>query len=160
MAASRLPDLGRRGEGWFLLQVFLFAAIAVSGAAGPAWGGWPRQGAICLGAVLIGCGGVLSLRGVFDLRDNLTPFPKPLPGARLVESGSYGLVRHPIYGGLILGAIGWGLFTASPLALLGALGLTAFFDLKSRREEIWLSDQFEGYGAYRSRTRRLLPWIY
>ena len=160
MAASRLPDLGRRGEGWFLLQLLLFGAIAVSGAAGPAWGGWPRQAAIGLGAVLVGCGGVLSLRGVFDLRESLTPFPRPLLGARLVESGSYRLVRHPIYGGLILGATGWGLFTASPLALLGALVLTAFFDLKSRREEIWLSDQFEDYGAYRSRTRRLLPWIY
>ena len=160
MAASRLPDLGRRGEGWFLLQLLLFGAVAVSGAAGPAWSGWPRQVAIGLGAVVVGCGGVLSLRGVFDLRENLTPFPKPLPGARLVESGSYGLVRHPIYGGLILGALGWGLFTASPLTLLGALVLAAFFDLKSRREELWLSDQFEGYGAYRSRTRRLLPWIY
>ena len=160
MAASRLPDLGRRGEGWFLLQILLFVAIAASGAAGPAWGGWPRPAAIGLGVVLIGCGGVLSLRGVFDLRENLTPFPKPLPGARLVESGSYGLVRHPIYGGLILGAVGWGLFTASPLALLGAMALTVFFDLKSRREELWLSEQFEDYGAYRSRTRRLLPWIY
>jgi protein-S-isoprenylcysteine O-methyltransferase Ste14 len=158
--ASRLPDLGCRGEGWFLLQLLLFGAIAVSGEAGHAWGGWPRQVAIALGTVLVGCGGVLSLRGVFDLRENLTPFPRPLPGARLVESGSYGLVRHPIYGGLILGALGWGLFTASPLALLGAVALTLFFDLKSRREEIWLSDQFEGYVAYRSRTRRLLPWIY
>jgi protein-S-isoprenylcysteine O-methyltransferase Ste14 len=160
VAASRLPDLGRRGEGWFLLQLLLFGVIAVSGAAGPAWSGWPRQAAIGLGAVLVGCGGVLSLRGVFDLRENLTPFPRPLPGARLVESGSYRLVRHPIYGGLILGAVGWGLLTASLLALLGALVLTAFFDLKSRREEIWLSDQFEDYGAYRSRARRLLPWIY
>ena len=160
MAGTRLPDLGRRGEGWFLLQVLLFVAIAVSGAAGPAWSGWPRQATLGLGALLALCGGVLSLRGVFDLRENLTPFPKPLPGARLVESGSYGLVRHPIYGGLLLGALGWGLLTASPLALLGALVLAAFFDLKSRREEIWLSDQFEDYGAYRSRTRRLLPWIY
>ena len=160
MAGTRLPDLGHRGEGWFLLQVVLFGAIAVSGAAGAAWSGWPRQAAIGFGAVLVGCGGVLALRGVFDLRENLTPFPKPLPGARLVESGSYGLVRHPIYGGLILGAVGWGLFTASPFALLGAMALTVFFDLKSRREEIWLSDQFKDYGAYRSRTRRLLPWIY
>ena len=158
--ATRLPDLGRRGEGWFLLQLLLFAAIAAAGAAGPAWSGWPRQAAVGLGAVLICCGGTLSLRGLFDLRESLTPFPKPLPGASLVESGSYRLVRHPIYGGLILGALGWALLTASPLALLGALALTAFFDLKSRREEIWLSDQFEDYGAYRRRTRRLLPWIY
>jgi protein-S-isoprenylcysteine O-methyltransferase Ste14 len=141
-------------------QLVLFGAIAVSGAAGPAWGGWPATVGIAFGGVLIGCGAILSLRGLLDLRENLTPFPRPLEGARLVESGSYRLVRHPIYGGLILGALGWGLLRASPLTLLGALALTAFFDLKSRREEIWLSESYEDYPAYRSRTRRLLPWIY
>ena len=28
-----------------------------------------------------------AVRGVVDLRENLTPFPRPLPDARLVESG-------------------------------------------------------------------------
>jgi protein-S-isoprenylcysteine O-methyltransferase Ste14 len=49
---------------------------------------------------------------------------------------------------------------ASPLTLAGAFLLAVFFDLKSRREEIWLSESFEDYPAYRSRTRRLLPWVY
>jgi protein-S-isoprenylcysteine O-methyltransferase Ste14 len=158
--ARRLPSLGGRGEGWFLLQLVLFAAIAAAGAAGPAWGGLARSAGEVVGAVLIGAGGLLSVRGVLDLRENLTPFPKPLPGASLVETGSYGLVRHPIYGGLILGAAGWGLFMASPLAVLIALCLGVFFDLKSRREEVWLAEQFADYGAYRSRTRRMLPWVY
>jgi protein-S-isoprenylcysteine O-methyltransferase Ste14 len=160
VGAHRLPDLGRRGEGWFLLQLVLFGAVAVSGAAGPAWGGWPATVGMALGGVLIGCGGILSLRGLLDLRENLTPFPRPLEGARLVETGAYRLVRHPIYGGLVLGALGWGLVRASPLTLAGALLLAAFFDLKSRREEIWLSESYPDYPAYRSRTRRLLPWIY
>jgi protein-S-isoprenylcysteine O-methyltransferase Ste14 len=160
VGGHRLPDLGPRGEGWFLIQVLLFGAVAVSGAAGPAWAGWPAAVGIALGGLLICCGGILSLRGLLDLRENLTPFPKPLEGARLVDSGAYRLVRHPIYGGLILGALGWGLLRASPLTILGALALTVFFDLKSRREEIWLSESFEDYPAYRSRTRRLLPWIY
>jgi protein-S-isoprenylcysteine O-methyltransferase Ste14 len=115
---------------------------------------------MAFGAILICCGGILSFRGVIDLRENLTPFPKPLAGARLVETGAYRLVRHPIYGGLILGALGWGLATASPPALLGAIVLAGFFDLKSRREEIWLSERYGDYPAYRSRTRRLLPWLY
>jgi protein-S-isoprenylcysteine O-methyltransferase Ste14 len=160
VGGHRLPDLGPRGEGWFLIQVLLFGAVAVSGAAGPAWAGWPAAVGIALGGLLICCGGILSLRGLLDLREDLTPFPKPLEGARLVDSGAYRLVRHPIYGGLILGALGWGLLRASPLTILGALALTVFFDLKSRREEIWLSESFEDYPAYRSRTRRLLPWIY
>ncbi len=156
----RLPDLGRRGEGWFLLQLVLFGAIAAAGASGPAWSGWPELAGLALGGILICCGGVFALRGVLDLRESLTPFPRPLDGAHLVESGAYRLARHPIYGGLILGALGWGLMRASPLALLGALALAVFFDLKSRREEIWLSERYEDYPAYRSRTRRLLPWVY
>jgi protein-S-isoprenylcysteine O-methyltransferase Ste14 len=160
MAGRRLPELGGRGEGWFLLQVVLFGAIAVSGAVSPSWGGWPAAVGIAIGGILIGCGGLLSLRGLLDLRENLTPFPKPLEGARLVESGAYRLVRHPIYGGLILGALGWGLMRASPVTLLGALLLAVFFDLKSRREEIWLSESYPEYPAYRSRTRRLVPWVY
>ena len=160
MDARRLPSLGGRGEGWFLLQLALFAAIAAAGPVGPAWGGAGRAVGQVLGLILIGAGGLLSVRGVLDLRENLTPFPRPLPGASLVDTGAYRLVRHPIYGGLILGATGWGLFMASPLAVLLAVCLAAFFDLKSRREELWLAEQFADYSAYRSRTRRMLPWVY
>jgi len=156
----RLPDLGSRGEGWFLLQLVLFAAIAASGIGGAAWGGAARTAGEAIGAILIGCGGLLSVRGVLDLRENLTPFPKPLPGASLVDCGAYSLVRHPIYGGLVLGAAGWGLFRASPLALLLSISLAVFFDLKSRREELWLAEQFADYDSYRRRTRRMLPWVY
>ena len=159
MKALRLPDLGSQGQGWFLIQLAMFVGIGLAGKGGPAWGGLPLVAGVVAGVILIAGGGVLSVRGVLDLRENLTPFPRPLPGARLVESGSYRLVRHPIYGGLILGACGWGLFTASPPALLGAVVVAAFFNLKSRREEIWLADQFEAYDAYRSRTKRLLPWV-
>jgi protein-S-isoprenylcysteine O-methyltransferase Ste14 len=160
VASRRLPDLGARGEGWVLIQLALLGLIVVAGAAGPAWSGIPRVVGCAVGGAMIGCGGILTLRGVQDLRENLTPFPKPLPEARLVEKGAYRLVRHPIYGGLILGAVGWGLLTASLPALTGALVLAVFFDLKSRREEVWLSAKFEGYAVYRSRTRRLLPWIW
>ena len=160
MKQRRLPDLGGRGEGWFAAQVALFVFIGVAGSLGPAWSGTARSATDALSAVLLGAGGLLALRGLVDLRENLTPFPRPLPGARLVDTGAYRLARHPIYGGLIVGALGWGLMTASPAAIVGAGVLAVFFDLKSRREEIWLADQFAGYPAYRSRTRRLIPWVY
>ena len=60
----------------------------------------------------------------------------------------------------MIAALGWSLVMASPLALAGAVVVGVFFDLKSRREEAWLGEQFAGYAAYRWRTRRLMPWLY
>ncbi len=159
-AGRRLPDLGPRGEGWFLIQVVILGGIGMAGLLGPAWFGSPRAIAATLGIVLIGAGGLLAVRGVLDLGGNLTPFPRPRGSAGLVDTGAYEIVRHPIYGGLILGSFGWGLLTASPVSLAGALILAVFLDLKSRREEAWLIEQVDGYERYRDRTRRLLPWLY
>jgi protein-S-isoprenylcysteine O-methyltransferase Ste14 len=158
--SRHLPDLGPHGEGWFLIQVVLFVAVWVAGWIGPEWHGGLRIATGLVGALAFAAGGILALRGFVDLRDNLTVFPKPKADASLVETGSYGLVRHPIYGGLILAAAGWGLIRASVPALLAALALWLFFDMKSRREERWLAEKFEGYPAYRARTHRMLPWIY
>lgn|SRR5512143_3525348 len=159
-AGGGLPDLGPRGEGWFFLQVVIAAVIAAAGLLGPAWSGPPRVAGVLAGLALIGAGGLLAARGIVDLGRNLTPFPMPREGTRLVDSGAYRLVRHPLYGGLIAGAFGWGLLTASSASIVGAVILAAFFDLKARREEAWLVERVDGYAVYRARTRRLLPWVY
>jgi len=160
MTQSSIPELGRRGEGWFLIQVALVGAVAMAGVLGPAWSGAAHAVGVGVGLVLAGPGGVLALRGILDLRENLTPFPMPVDGARLVDTGAYRLVRHPMYGGLILGAFGWGFITASVPALVGAFVLAVVLRLKSAREEFWLAGRFEAYDAYRARTHRFVPWLY
>ena len=157
---STLPSLGRRGEGWVVIQFLLLALVAVAGALGPAWDGMARTVTTVAGAALLAMGGTLAVKGLFDLRDALTPLPHPRDGSELVETGTYALVRHPIYGGLVLGATGYGLVTASPAAILGAIALLVFFRLKSAREEQWLAARYATYEAYRSRTRRLIPFVY
>ncbi len=160
--SSRLPALGPRGEGWVAAQLVLFAIIALAGLANLAgnrsivtWG--PVISAVGIVAIVVG-GGVAA-RGVLDLRSAMSPFPRPIAGAPLVESGAYRLIRHPIYSGLVLGAMGWGLVTTSILAI-GAAGLLfLLFDAKSRLEETWLSAVHPGYRAYKARTKRLIPWI-
>jgi len=156
---TRLPSLGPRGEGWVAIQGLLLVTTAVAGLLGPAWAGQLRVATSVVGAILIAGGLVLAARGLRDLRDALTPLPYPRDDAELVETGVYRLVRHPIYGGLVLAAVGWGLLMASPAALVAAIGLWGFFELKSRREEAWLEGRFVGYASYRARTRRLIPWI-
>jgi protein-S-isoprenylcysteine O-methyltransferase Ste14 len=156
----KLPDLGRRGEGWVVLQVVLLLAIVGAGFLGPAWDGPARVVGVIAGVAAIAFGLGLVAAGILGLRRQLTAYPRPVPGGRLVEDGVFGLVRHPMYGGGVIVALGWGLAMASPPALVGALFLGAFFDLKSRREEAWLAEQFAAYAAYRRRTRRLIPWVY
>ena len=156
---SRLPPLGSRGEGWVVIQAVLLLVVAAAGMLGPAWTGVLRAITSVLGVGGIALGLVLATRGIRDLGSALTPLPHPLPDADLVTTGVYGLVRHPIYGGLVVASVGWGLLTASPAALLAAVVLWAFFELKSRREEVWLEARFAGYAAYRARTRRLIPWV-
>ena len=156
---SGLPSLGSRGEGWVIIQAILLTALAAAGLLGPAWIDAPRSATTLAGTILLILGATLAIRGARDLREALTPLPYPRDDAELVETGVYALVRHPIYGGLIVASLGWACLTAS----LAAIGLTvvllAFFELKSRREEIWLGERFLGYAAYRDRTRRFIPWI-
>jgi protein-S-isoprenylcysteine O-methyltransferase Ste14 len=81
-------------------------------------------------------------------------------GHRVVESGPYGLVRHPIYTGFLGGAWAFALLAASPTALLGAAVLTAQMTLKARREEHFLRRQLgtAAYDDYAARTPMLIPF--
>jgi len=149
--------MGRRGEGWFLLQMILFGVILVAPriipVTFPSW----LQG---LGVLLLAAGGVFGTWGMVALGRNLTPFPKPIEGGELVTSGPYARVRHPIYTGLILGTLGWALFRANLTGVALAVALFIFFDLKSRQEERWLVEAYAGYTEYQRRVRKLIPWIY
>lgn len=156
---TRLPALGSRGEGWVAAQGVLLVLTAVAGWFGPAWDGPARVVGGVLGVLLIGAGAVLAIRGSRDLGTALTPFPHPLADATLIQTGVYRQVRHPIYGGLVLASVGWGLLTASIPALVMAAIVWAFFTAKSMREEVWLVERFPEYPAYRARTRRLIPWL-
>lgn len=161
--SSRLPTLGPRGEGWVAAQLVLFAIIAFAGVrqlVGEGSGSaWPAAAAIVgLGAITLG--GIVVTRGVWDLRASLSVFPRPVAGAPLIESGAYRLIRHPIYSGLVLAAIGWGLVTGSLVVIGTSVLLFLLFAGKSRREEVWLSAEHPEYDAYQRRTKRLIPWIY
>jgi protein-S-isoprenylcysteine O-methyltransferase Ste14 len=78
----------------------------------------------------------------------------------LVESGPYGLVRHPIYTGAMAAAAATALERASPVSILGALMVMVGFALVARTEERFLRDQLgaAAYDAYSRRVPMLAPW--
>ena len=157
---SSLPSLGPKGEGWVAIQFALLGAIGLAALAGPAWDGQARSMTTVVGFAAAIAGLAMAMLGLRDLGANLTPFPYPRDAARLVETGIYARVRHPIYGGIVVGGLGWALATASVVALLLDLLLFGFFVLKSRREEAWLTARFPDYPAYRRRTRALIPFLF
>ena len=157
---SRLPALGRRGGGWVVAQGVIFALAAAIGWFGMPWPATARSWLWAAAAAAFVAGIVLLLAGGAGLGRQLTPFPRPLTTGELRQDGIYGLVRHPIYGGVILCLLAWGL-ASSPLALVPFVLGAGFFDAKRRREEVWLLDQFPDYANYRERIRRqFIPFVW
>ncbi len=157
---SQLPQLGRRGEGWFALQAVLAAALMVSGATGRRWPSELR-GVRLAAAGLSGATGLyLFGGGVTRLGRQITPFPKPVEGGCVKRSGAYKLVRHPMYGGALLMALAW-VFASSPLALAPWAVTAVFFDAKRRYEEAWLLEEHPEYEEYMAGLRhRLVPFVW
>ena len=154
---------GARGEWLVVAQVALIGLVffgprTVLGQ--PTWS-FPFA-ALCpiAGGLLMATGGVLLLAGLVKLGPGLTPLPYPKDGARLVETGPFALVRHPMYsGGLMLG-VGWALCVRGWLTVGYVVVLFLFLDLKSTREERWLAQRYPAYGDYQRRVRKLVPFVY
>jgi protein-S-isoprenylcysteine O-methyltransferase Ste14 len=113
-----------------------------------------------LGYAVFIVGSSIAIIAAFHLGKNLTPLPKPKDNAELVQTGLYRWVRHPIYFGVIVLALGWGLIQQSTLVWIYVLVLMIFFDIKSHKEEKWLCERFSEYPEYQGRVRKLVPWIY
>ena len=154
---------GKRGEWYVVIQAALVALIVFGPRSLPALPAWPdalRWPALLAGAALVLAGALLVFFAAYSLGSNLTPLPHPKDDARLVETGAYRLVRHPMYGGIILLLYGWGLMAQSWLILAYATVVFIFLDLKSRREERWLKKKFPRYHEYCKRVRKLIPFLY
>jgi protein-S-isoprenylcysteine O-methyltransferase Ste14 len=105
-------------------------------------------------------GTIIALIAAINLGKNLTPLPRPKENAELVQTGLYRWVRHPIYFGVIVLSLGWGLIQQSTLVWLYVVIIAIFFDIKSRKEERWLVERFPAYADYQGRVRKLIPWVY
>ncbi len=150
--------MGSRGEGWVIGQFVIGAAILIATfftrIEMPLWLQY-------LGGALLVGGGVIAFAGLLRLNGNLSPYPKPKDGEHtLVTSGVYHIVRHPIYSGIAIGALGWTLWWGTLLGIALAGALFIWFDLKARREEKWLVEKYPAYAAYQTRVKKLIPFLY
>ena len=80
---------------------------------------------------------------------------------RLIETGPYAFVRHPIYTGLIIALLATAAIEATLAALVGALLIVFGLWVKARAEERFLSTELapETYESYRRRVPMLVPFL-
>jgi protein-S-isoprenylcysteine O-methyltransferase Ste14 len=80
---------------------------------------------------------------------------------RVIDSGVYGVVRHPMYAGAIALLIGIPLWLQSYAGTLLTVVPIAILAARIRFEEQFLRRELKGYDAYMQRVRyRLIPWVW
>jgi protein-S-isoprenylcysteine O-methyltransferase Ste14 len=153
------PALGRRGEGWVVLQSIVIVAVAACAIVGPRWPHGVASWLRIAGFALEAAGAAMCISSRVTLGRSFTVLPRPRDDSTLRSTGIYARARHPVYGGLLVFGLGLSLHR-SPLVLAPVALLAVVFWLKSIREEAWLSERYPDYPAYRRATpRRFIPWL-
>ena len=79
----------------------------------------------------------------------------------LIRSGPYAVVRHPIYTGTSLAALGLAILNGDLLSLAATVLLLLGWRIKSRMEERFMMEQFGAdYANYMRRVKALIPYVW
>jgi protein-S-isoprenylcysteine O-methyltransferase Ste14 len=142
--------------GLVVVQVLLITALLVL----PHGMVWGVNGFVIATSVTLVVGGVgLVVRGSTTLGPALTPSPIPREDTPLATDGVYGIVRNPIYTGLMAAGLGLVLVGASFLHILFWFALVGLLSGKARWEERMLVDEHPAYPEYAARVGRFLPGV-
>lgn len=112
------------------------------------------------GVVLTYAGAATAIWARFILADNWSARITLKVGHQLISTGPYAYVRHPIYTGILLAALGTALLVGELRGLLGVAMVTVAFAMKAKREEAYMTSEFgDVYAQYSQRTGFLIPRI-
>jgi protein-S-isoprenylcysteine O-methyltransferase Ste14 len=107
-------------------------------------------------ATLIGLGSLGSLLVLSRLGKSFSIMPE---ARKLVTSGPYVLVRHPLYTVEIITILGTAMQFQGPWSWVIALVVVTLLWIRSHYEEQVLAGAYPEYGEYRARTKRFIPGI-
>jgi protein-S-isoprenylcysteine O-methyltransferase Ste14 len=164
-----------RGGGWQRFRVLRLAAAAIIIFAAVRLGRSTRSPAAVLfsrgiftpplalgwiGAALTAIGIGFAIWARVNLGRNWSSRPAVKEHHELVMTGPYAYVRHPIYAGMMLAALGTAL-TSSVFGVGMFVFISILFALRINKEERIMRELFpEHYPAYQQHTKRLVPFVW
>jgi protein-S-isoprenylcysteine O-methyltransferase Ste14 len=123
---------------------------------------WPRSWTGLLPGYLPIAGGAALMAWTLNhnRRGNWQVAPALRSGARLVRTGPYRWVRHPMYVAVLVLGLGFVALDRHLLDALVWLALAALFAVKARLEERALTETFPDYADYRRHTGAFWPRLH
>lgn len=86
---------------------------------------------------------------------------KVVKNQKVISTGPYAIVRHPMYSSAIFFFIGAPLLLGSWLGVIWGFGLIILMGVRAIYEEKMLSQKLEGYSEYKKKIRyRFIPFIW
>jgi len=145
---------GERGESWFASSALVFFFIC--------------KGVMPLGLLIritgiafMSMGASFVVSATLTLRESISPFIMPIVrGSAFTSSGPYDLVRHPMYGGVLLFTGGWALASSSLDRAILTFILGVILDKKARMEENILKELFVQYVPYSLKRNKFVPYLF
>ena len=154
-------DRGSLGLLWIVILVSSFLSFEIAYAFPAA-----RMGAVFamrdLGVVLFVTGLAIRWYSIIHLGRFFTVNVAIAANQRVIDTGPYRFVRHPSYSGALMAFLGLGLCLDNwaSLAVMMVPVFLVFLRRMRVEEAALLQGLGDAYGAYMSRTKRLIPAVY
>jgi protein-S-isoprenylcysteine O-methyltransferase Ste14 len=138
-----------------LLVAIQFLCLVALGLTGPLLATGPILPVVQLAGIALAVWAIATHGiGNFNVR------PEPVAGGRLVTSGPYRVVRHPMYAALFLAVLPVVIQNPSFVRWTAAVALIVDIAVKISFEERLLQLTHREYAAYCTSTWKLIPLIY
>lgn len=156
---------GRGARLFYLAQMLLSFALLAWPALGVGWLGTrivPRTEALfVIGACMLIGGLGFAIWARIHLGQYWSGNVTLKAGHRLIRTGPYAIVRHPIYTGLLLAMLGTAVAVDEYRGVLAMVIALQAHIRKLYLEEKWLTEEFRAeYDAYRRDVKALVPGIF
>ena len=113
-----------------------------------------------IGAAMVAAGIAFAVWARYHIGRNWSGVITVKEDHQLVRTGPYGLVRHPIYSGLLLAIAGSALARGTLGGLLAVALVLFSFMRRIATEERWMTETFgAAYEDYRAATSALVPFL-